>query len=210
MMRQNILNAMNQTYKHFIHSVNITLDDDAQTRDLSPLYEDLLHPNLIVNYSENAKYGFSHFNNMNCIRFVPDYENYDVYIKMDDDDIYKSEYVENIVNHFKDHPDTDIVSTKISTQLNGYDLYKGSYDNLGGNPNNSTYHMPMTFAFNNRAFKHIIDLGIRDVNGHDDMMWRTAWEKHNLVHRAVQNDDEIIWHIHGKNSSIPNFYINKT
>lgn len=209
MMRQCILSGMNQTYKDFVHSVNITLDKDAETRDLSPLYNDLLHPNLIINYSDNATYGFSHFNNMNTIRFVPGYNEYDLFIKMDDDDIYKSGYVENIVNHFKAHPDTDIVSTRISTQLNGYDIYKGNYDNLGGNPGNSTYHMPMTFAFNKRSFDAIVNLTAADVNGHDDKMWRTVWERKGYKHVAVKNDDEIIWNIHGKNASVPDFYRKK-
>ena len=208
MMRQSVLSGMNQSYRDFIHSVNITLDKDSITKDLSPLYNDLLNSNLIVNYSENAEYGFSHFNNMRTIKFVPDYEQYDLFVKMDDDDIYKKDYVKNIVSHFNNHPDTDIISSRISTQLNGYDLYKGSYDNLGGNPGNSTYHMPITFAFNKRSLDAIINLTEKDVNGHDDMMWRTAWERNGLKHVAVKNDDEIIWNVHGKNASVPNFYRN--
>lgn len=206
MLRQCVLSGMNQSYKNFVHSVNITLDKEAKTRDLSPLYNDLLNSKLVVNYSNNSKIGFSHFNNMNTIRFVPNYEDYDIFMKMDDDDIYKREYVQNVVNHFVANPDTDIVSSRISTQLNGYDLYKGSYDNLGGNPGKSTYHMPITFAFNKRSLDSIINLTEKDVNGHDDMMWRTAWERDGLKHVAIKNNDEIIWNVHGKNASVPNFY----
>ena len=217
MMRHCILNAMNQSYREFVHSVNITLDDDLKTRDLSVLFDDLLNPNLIVNHSSNqkgwnqnsSKCGLTHFNNMNAIRFVPNYKDYDIFVKMDDDDIYKKNYIENIVNQFVKYPDTDIVSSKISTQLNGYDLYKGSYDNLGGNPNKSTYHMPMTFAFNKRALEHCMSLTWNDVNGYDDMMWRTIWEIKGLKHVGINNDDQIIWHIHGKNTSTENFYINQ-
>lgn len=208
MMRQCVLSGMNQSYRDFIHSVNITLDKNAKTKDLSPLYNDLLNSNLTINYSDNAKVGFSHFNNMNAIRFVPDYKEYDIFMKMDDDDIYKRGYVENVVKHFIANPDTDIISSRISTQLNGYDLYKGSYDNLGGNPGKSSYHMPITFAFNKRSLDSIIKLTEKDVNGYDDMMWRTAWERDGLKHVAIKNDDEIIWNIHGKNASVPNFYRN--
>jgi hypothetical protein len=203
MMRQSILSCLNQTYKNLVHSVNITLDSTSTTKNLSPLYNDLVNNNVVINHSDNYKhYGFSHFNNMNCIKFIPDYESYDLFIKMDDDDIHKSKYVENIVNFFENNPDTDIVSTKINYQLNGYDLYKGSYDNLGGNPNNSDYHMPNTFAFNKKALDCIIDLTEADVCGHDDMMWRVAWEKANLKHKTVENDDQIIWNIHGGNVSV--------
>lgn len=208
MMRQSILSCMNQTYKNLVHSVNITLDKTSVTKNLLPLYEDLSENNskLIVRYSDNYNhYGFSHFNNMNAIRHVDDYESYDIFIKMDDDDIHKSKYVENIVKVFKENPAADIVSSFIHYQLNGYDLYKGLYDNLGGNPNNSTYHMPMTFAFNKKALDCILPLTEADVCGHDDMMWRVAWEKVGLKHYTVNNNDQIIWNIHGGNASVADF-----
>ncbi len=204
MLRQSILSALSQTYKDFTYAVSIKLDEDTLTKDFSPLYDDLLHDNrLIVTVGNNHTEGFSHFNNMDTIRSVPDYESYDLFIKMDDDDIYKSRYVENIVKLFNDNPDVDITSTKIIYQLNGNTIYGNpyGYDNLGGNPNNSNYHMPMTFAFNKRAFDAIKDLTLADVCGHDDMMWRVAWEKLGYKHLRVMNDDEIVWHIHGKNAS---------
>jgi hypothetical protein len=213
MMRQSILSGMNQSYRNFVHSVNITLDDDAQTKDLSPLYNDLLNSNLIVNHSENAKYGFSHFNNMRTIKFVPDYEKYDLFIKMDDDDIYKKHYVKNIVNHFTSNPDIDITSTRIKHQLNGYDVNIRDndllYDNLGGNPEGTDYAMPSTFAFTKKALDAIINLTEADVCGHDDLMWRIAWSKHNLKHSLVDNSQDVIWHIHGKNASVGYFLTKK-
>lgn len=213
MMRQSILSGMNQSYRDFVHSVNITLDDDAQTKDLSPLYNDLLNPNLIVNYSENSKYGFSHFNNMKTIKFVPDYESYDLFVKMDDDDIYKKDYVKNIVDHFIANPDIDITSTRIKYQLNGYDLHFRDndllYDNLGGNPGETDYAMPSTFAFTKKALDAIIDLTTADVCGHDDLMWRVTWHKHNLKHSLVDNSQDVIWNIHGANASVGYFLTKK-
>jgi len=209
MMRQSILSCMNQTYKNLIHSVNITLDDTSKTRNLSPLYEDLLNDKLTVQHSKNYNhYGFSHFNNMAAIRQVPDYESYDLFIKMDDDDIHKSKYVENIVKAFEENPDADIVSSFINIQLNGHDLYRAyptPFDNLGGNPGESDYHMPMTFAFNKKALDLILPLTEADVCGHDDMMWRVAWVKAGLKHATVNNNDEIIWNIHGGNASVADF-----
>lgn len=208
MMRQSILSALNQTHKDFTYAVGIKRDRDTITTDFTPLYSDLMHDDrLVITVRENHTYGFSHFNNMDTIRSVPDYESYDLFIKMDDDDIYKSHYVENIVKVFTENPDVDAVSTKIRYQLNGSTLYKAEtgYDNLGGNPNNSTYHMPMTFAFNKRGFDSIKNLTPGDVSGHDDMMWRIAWEKDGLKHMAVSNEDEIIWNIHGGNASVAGF-----
>jgi len=209
MMRQSILSCLNQTYKNLVHSVNITLDSTSTTKNLSPLYDDLVNNNVVINYSDNYKhYGFSHFNNMNCIKFIPDYESYDLFIKMDDDDIHKSNYVKNIVKAFEENPDVDIVSSFINVQLNGHDLYRASptpFDNLGGNPGGSDYHMPMTFAFNKKALDLILPLTEADVCGHDDMMWRVAWVKAGLKHATVNNNDEIIWNIHGENASVADF-----
>ena len=207
MLRQSILSGMNQSYENIIHSINITSDSTTLTKDFSPLYKDL-SGKFIINQSANSQYGFSHFNNMNTIRFVPDWEIYDLFVKMDDDDIYKKYYVENIVNHFKVNSDIDIVSSKITYQLNGYDLYVrdvDKYDNLGGNPGDTNYAMPLTFAFTKRALNTIINLTVNDVNGHDDMMWRTAWYKEGLKHSLIDNSDNVIWNIHGKNASVAGF-----
>jgi hypothetical protein len=200
MMRQIMLGVLNQTYKNIFQVVNITMDNDSTTTNHTPLYSDLIRDNLHVIYSQNQH---SHINNMKAITSVPNYLDFDVYIKMDDDDIHKSRYVENIVNYFKEHPETDIVSTYINYQLNGYDLHKGPYDNLGANPGNTDYHMPMTFAFNKKAFLQIV--GLTKIEGYDDNMWRNAWYKAGLIHQTVNNNDEIIWHVHGKNQSCPEF-----
>lgn len=208
MLRQSILSALNQTYKDFTYVVSIKRDIDTITTDFTPLYNDLLEDDrLIVNVANNNTYCFSHFNNIDTIKSVEDYDSYDLFIKMDDDDIYKSNYVLNIVNCFKDNPDVGAVSSKINYQLNGSNLYKSEtgYDNLGGNPGNSIYHMPMTFAFNKQAFNLIKDLTISDVSGHDDMMWRIAWESNGIKSISVNNEDEIIWNIHGGNASVGGF-----
>lgn len=214
MSRMCMLNGLQQTYPNMVHIVNITLDKDSVTKDLSPLYEDLLQNNshrLQVTYSENEGSRFTgHFNNMRAIQSVPDLDSYDLFIKNDDDDIYKSDYVKNIVDLFVNNKDVDITSTSIAWQLNGYDLYrKGPARDLGGNPPNTDYRMPMTFAFNRRALDVIIGLTEADICGFDDKMWRVAWAKEGLRHRPVGNEQEIIWHVHGKNASTSDFLIQK-
>jgi len=212
MLRQSILSGMNQSYENMIHSINITSDETTETKDFSPLYEDL-EGKFIVNQSENAKIGFSHFNNMKTIKFVPDWETYELFVKMDDDDIYKRDYVKNIVEHFTNNPDIDATSTEIMYQLNGYDLRSRGegikYGNLGGNPGDTDYAMPMTFAFTKKGLDAIINLTEADVCGHDDMMWRVAWFKNGLKHSLVDNSEEVIWNIHGSNASVGDWLIKK-
>ena len=203
-----MLGVLNQSYKNITHAVNITLDNDSETTDYTPLYEDLLGTKIfVVTYNKNHG---THINNMTAIKSVSNYHDYDLFIKMDSDDIYKKDYVTNIVHWFQGHnywfgqDQFDIVSSKINVQLNGFDLYKGPYDNLGGNTDNTTYRMPMTFAFTRKALDVILETE-EIPRRHDDYIWRQAWDKAGLVHYEVSNGDEIIWHIHGKNLSTAKF-----
>lgn len=201
MLRQCILNAKNQSYENCIHTVNI-VSDGGKDQNFLPLYDDLLDDKLIVNKGNN---NFIHFNNMIAIKSVPNYNEYDVFIKMDDDDVYKKDYVKNIMDFFQANPDVDIVSSRINHQLNGIQMVLGNYNNLGGNPNNSTYHMPMSFAFNKKAFDCIANIPPNEVGANDDLLWRYKWEDSGLKHMAVDNQEQIIWHIHGKNISTSSF-----
>lgn len=203
MLRQCILNAKNQTYKKFKHTINIVSNPD-ELHFYLPLLDDVYHNNMQIIHSIN---NHTHFNNMAAIKAVKGFDKYDLYIKMDDDDVYKSGYVENIVNKFQEDPTIDIVSSKIKYQLKQHTMYVSNklYDNLGGNPKRTNYHMPMTFAFNNKAFQIIKDLSDKDITGFDDMTWRIHWNKHKLKHASVDNSQEIIWHIHGKNVSTASF-----
>lgn len=204
MLRQCILNVKNQSYKDIIHSVNI-VSDGGKDQNFSPLYDDLLDDKLIITKSENK---YIHFNETLAIKNVPNYEQYDVFIKMDDDDIYKKDYVKNIVETFKNNPDISITSSRISTQLNGIFMFTDrNYDNLGGNPNNSNYHMPMTFAFNKKGLDCILNIPNEEVGWNDDMLWRIHWEKEKLKHFPIDNKNNIIWNIHGNNISTSNFLI---
>ena len=80
---------------------------------------------LIFNYNTHQ-----HINHLNAIKSV-DYTKFDIFIKIDDDDIYKTDYVNNIVKRFKEG-DVDMVSSFVSTQLNGVKILKGNFDNLDG------------------------------------------------------------------------------
>lgn len=198
MLRSCIQDAQSQSYPDIFHVINLTAGSPNQIPVIDDLFSQktqiVMHPN-----------GHSHTNNMNAIKSVLNYMDYDLFVKFDDDDIHKKDYVLNIVNHFKQHPECDITSTFITNQLNGVTLYKGPYDNLGPNPQgtDAEYHMPMTFAFNKKALQSII--GLTYLYHYDDYIWRQQWLKDGLVHQTVKNDDQIIWYIHGKNISTANF-----
>jgi hypothetical protein len=141
---------------------------------------------------------------MEAIKSIDDYECYDVFIKMDDDDVYKADYVKNILTFFENNPGIDIVSSEIAFQLNGTEVYLANAKDLGGNAD-VEYKMPMTYAFNKKALDAIINLEQKDMFGFDDMIWRIIWRAYGLRHATIDNAEEIIWHIHGNNVSTSSF-----
>jgi hypothetical protein len=186
----------NQSIKDITHAVNITSDNALNNL---VLIDDLVTDNVII--TENSH---THFNNMVAIKAVDGYEDYDLFIKMDDDDIYKLDYVKNIVTFFENNPDVDVVSSEIKFQLNGTEIYLANAKDLGGNAD-VEYRMPMTYAFNKKALDAIINLEEKDMFGFDDMIWRIIWKAYGLKHAVVNNAEEIIWHIHGNNVSTASF-----
>ena len=176
MLRQCILSVKNQSVKEIKHSVNITSE---MPLDALLLINDL--DDVAISITEN---NHTHFNNMTAIKAVENYESYDLFIKMDDD--------------------VDIVSSEIKFQLNGTEVYSVDARDLGGNTD-VEYKMPMTYAFNKKALDTIINLEKKDMFGFDDMTWRIIWKAYKLKHAVVNNSQEVIWHIHGKNVSTGSF-----
>jgi len=212
MLRYSLLDVLNQSYKDFTYALSLKLDE-VKPNLYSRLVDDLLDERIIYTEMINHKVCFSHFNLIDTIKSVPNYRDYDIFIKMDDDDTHKKDYVKNIVEFFESNPDTDIVSSKISTQLNGYSLFKNDsgYETLGRVMEGDNYNMPMTFAFNKKALEAIINLTAEDIGGEwDDMVQRKTWIKAGLVHKTVENKDNIIWNVHGKNASTSDFLISQT
>lgn len=199
MLRQCVLSVKNQSaYNDLKHAVNITSENPL---DSLTLIDDLITNDSNIIMTKNSH---THFNNMEAIKSIDDYECYDVFIKMDDDDIYKADYVRNILTFFENNPGVDIVSSEIAFQLNGTEVYLANAKDLGGNTD-VEYKMPMTYAFNKKALDAIINLEEKDMFGFDDMIWRIIWRAYGLKHATIDNAHEIIWHIHGNNVSTGSF-----
>ena len=206
MLRSCIQDAQSQTYNDILHVINLTAGSTNQIPVINDLFNGKTH---IVMYPN----GHSHVNNMNAIMSVHNYMDFDLFVKFDDDDIHKKDYVQNIVNHFEQHPECDVVSTCIKHQLNGNVVLNASpnqfggwvicndvYDNLTGNPEGTDYHMPMTFAFNKKALLSIMNL--TNLWHFDDVLWREKWAKDGIIHQTVHNEDQVIWYVHANNISM--------
>ena len=196
MLRGCIRDVASQTYPSIVHAVNIAYDKDEDIRYFPRMYDDLQTDNLFISYNLN---GHNHFNYLNAIKACPNFLDFDLYIKIDDDDMYKSGYVEAIVSQFQD----DITTTKVKYYLNGHRLSAGLHDNFGANPEVTNYHMPMTLAFNRKALFSI--LNIEEAKTWSDLLWRRKWTDDGLHHHEINNRENIVWYVHGENISTSSF-----
>jgi hypothetical protein len=172
--------------------------------DYSQILNDLNYPKkLSIVYNKNADQNLNH---LNAIRAVKNYSDFDLFIKIDDDDIYKTDYVKNIVD-FMSNNNCDICSSKVKWELNGFNLHSVNVSDLGGNPEQTNYHMPPSFAFNRRALQCILDLEKVEAppGVWEDKLWRQSWTSAGLKHLEIDNTEQWIWHIHGNNVSIGHF-----
>ena len=201
MLRGCIQDILNQSYPNIMHSINYAHDTDVTPNYQALIFDDLLkltnRVNMVFNKNEHPQDNY-----INAIKGIPNYLDYDLYIKIDDDDMYKTNYVANIVKAFEDES-IDVSSSYINGQLNGHIMKGGNFNNFGANPEGSDYHMPMTFAFNRKGLDLIMDIPVR--YHFEDVMWRDLWSANNLKHITVDNSNQVIWNIHGKNISTASF-----
>jgi hypothetical protein len=207
MLRGCVRDITNQTYENIFHSVNITYTNtlgfeyqNNKQKKMEFIFDDLKTEKNKFIFSENSH---QHINYIKAITSVENFEDYDLFVKIDDDDIYKKDYVKTIVEFFETN-DYDVITSKINYQLNGGNILVGDYECYFKNPQNCTFKMPMTFAFNSTALKYI--LNIVELNDWEDNMWRDVWCK-NCKIGEYDNTKNIIWYIHGKNISSADFLI---
>jgi hypothetical protein len=203
MLRSCVLDISNQSYQNIFHSVNVTLNQRENKESyMMKVLDDLKTEKNSFIFTHNQH---QHHNHMNAIFAVNDYEEYDIFVKIDDDEIYKKDYIRTIVNYFENN-DVDVVSSRMKYQLNGNLVRLGDYHNLGANPEGCDFKIPSTFAFNLKALNLIKD--IQRMYGFEDNMWRDAW-CNNCKIAEVDNTENVIWYIHGKNTSTADFLIKK-
>jgi hypothetical protein len=203
MLRSCLHDVANQSYKNIHHVVNVTYKNKSEIANYEKLYDDLLsaNDNIHITLNENQH---NHINYMNAIKSVPNYLDYDIYVKIDDDDIHKKDYVSTIVEFFQKN-DPDVISSRVKYQLNGNLMIvnEGGWGTLGGNPDGSNFKMPMTFAFNKKALQFL--LLIENPNKLSGKLWRRVWHENQLKHMQIDNKENLIWHIHGANITTANF-----
>jgi mannosyltransferase OCH1-like enzyme len=199
MLRSCISDIKNQTCKNVYHSINITNDNRNEHLSLK-IFDDIIDEKNFIVFNQNQN---QHINHMLAITSVPNFEEYDIFVKIDDDDIYKKNYIKNIVDYFE-KTNADVISSKATLQLNGSLPRVVEQHSLGGNPEGCDFKIPATFAFNKKALDLILQINTN--YGFEDNMWRDVWCGQCII-GEVDNSNEYIWYIHGSNISTKDFLI---
>lgn len=207
-LRHCVLQFQKQTYPvdHAIY-VNAPGNPPEEVYNYTDLLKDL-EPTppqkLFLGYGPSLT---PHQNYLGALDFAP-WETYDLFIRIDDDDIYLKNYVEKVVLDFeKNH--WDLSGSFAQSQINGHRYSKDSrLTHLGLHPEDIELGVPGmmsgTFAFSPKTMHFLkaiphIDPGQR--NWWEDVLWRRliAQQKDMTIH--VRENSSYIYNIHGENVS---------
>jgi hypothetical protein len=209
MLRHCIMQMQHQSYPvdHAIY-VNSSEPDDHESTTLG--YDILLNDvvreakgRVLLSYGESRPY------HQNYVRALAqtNIDDYDLFLKVDDDDIYLTPYVETVVADFVANG-WDYSGSHARSVLNGkLFLRNTTWKDLGMGPEdvalNVPHVMPPTVALSRRAVRAI--LAMEDSGTYEDIQWRRALASNPEFVLAVRDDSNFIYHVHGANVSTASF-----
>ena len=132
-----------------------------------------------------------------------DIERYELFLKIDDDDIYMANYVEKVVRDYLSRR-WDFSGSFSDGVLKGHRWYPDNkLQHLGLDQNDVALgvpgFMPPTAAFSRKAIKSILDMPAN--GGFEDIQWRQALAKDPSMTLATRKRSNFIYNIHGENIS---------
>ena len=200
-----IAGILNQTYKYLHYVVGISIDHKDEEQQYLNLLSDFINDKrLKLFFHKNLS---QHDNYLFPIKQT-NYRKYDLFAKIDDDDIYKKTYIEHNVNELK-NTDADIISSNICYQINNHKIYHGLFDNVGGYwhgdlSSNIKFGMPFSYIFNLKCLDILLNTTseeLKSIHPFEDPGWRTKWRENNIKSYVINDLDLAIYNIHGKNIS---------
>lgn len=207
LLRACCLQMQQQTHP-VTHAVYINADDVTQAdEDYRALLSDIgsdTHP-LIVGFGPSF---FQHKNHLSAIQLV-DWEAYDLFLKIDDDDIYRKTYIASVIEDLKANH-WDFSGTFSNGLVNGKRwLAKYKITHLGFTPEDEKLGVlpmvPPSYAFTKKAMAEILSLD-SELPGWEDPIWRQHLTAHPDIRVHVREHSDVSLHIHPKNVSMGKHY----
>jgi hypothetical protein len=205
MLRHCIMQLQRQSYP-IDHAIYVNSLEEESASRTSLHYGALLH-DLCNDTSSKIliKYGKSktpHENYASALKMI-NIDDYDLFLKIDDDDIYFRSYVKDIVDDFVANR-WDHSGSYSCGLLNGYRWYPEKIQkNLGfGQVDldlNLPESMPSSSAFSRKAIRIILE--VQETKNFEDIQWRRILAQTPNIVMALRNDRNFVYNIHGGNVS---------
>ena len=205
MLRHCLLQIQNQTFP-VDHAVYVNSSESELKAYTTLNYRKLIDD--IVSCAKNrifVGYGPSDLQAVNfkaALKLAPLTE-YDLFLKVDDDDIYLHDYVKEVVEDFRKRR-WDLSGTSATGQLNGYrwkpdavmkDLGQASIDRELGIPT----FMPSSAAYSRAAIEDIMQSA--EGPGADDQVFNRHLGMKGNYKLMFREGKNFVYNIHGKNKS---------
>jgi len=134
-------------------------------------------------------------------------ERYDLFLKVDDDDIYFRNYVEEVVRDFQERR-WDYSGSCSDGYLNGARLIAHQLKSLGLTEEDHQLAipeiMPPTIALSRKAALAILE--VEDSGASEDFLWRRHLAKISGMKMCVRPRSNFVYNIHGANKSTRSFH----
>lgn len=205
MVRHAIMQMQRQSYPvHLALYMNSSEDDGADHTIIryGALLEDARAPDrgrVTIGYGPSRPY---HGNYVACLGLI-NVDDYDLFLKIDDDDIYYRHYAEHVVADFVANR-WDYSGTHSDGVINGrrwHPNYKRT--DLGFDfvdlELRAPIVMPPTLALSRKAIKSI--LSITDSGEIEDIQWRRFVASQPDLVKATRSDSNFVYNVHGGNAS---------
>ena len=153
-----------------------------------------------------GKTGHQHFNHMAALLQF-DIDNYDLFLKIDDDDIYSLDYVKNVVEDYQHKLwDFSAVASKGFVNKTSYEKFKSVH--FGHKKKHDILNtMPGTYAFTRKAIKSLIDKGndYKWLGKYEDNVWLKWMKDEESLKCSVRDVQDYVYIIHENNFCSPKF-----
>lgn len=199
-----INNILNQSYKNIEYCININLD---KLQDID------IYKNFLLDFIDDKRlkiiFNKNDHQQINYTKAITGFghSNYDLFLKIDDDDIYKKHYIEKSIELFN-KSSCDIISYVSNSHINNNYLKNSKINSIGvWKPDTESeiqFGMPSTFIFNKKACDIIQNIDIKTSNSihkFEDGAWKTFWRKNKLKSLVIENQDVFVYNIHNNNVS---------
>jgi len=206
LLRHCIMQMAHQSYPpdHAIY-INYLKEDVARIRrDYEKILSDFSNlPGVTIAYGPHRSSQGNHLSHIDAELL----QQYDLFLKVDDDDIYFSNYVEEVVKDFQERG-WDYSGSSSDGYLNGARLVPQQLKSLGLTDEDHQLGipeiMPPTIALSRKAALAILE--VEDTGVSDDFLWRRHLGKIPGMKMCIRPQSNFIYNIHGGNISTRSFF----